>query len=60
MATGTAVRVVRTCERCGAALTSQKRQVRLCRVCATRHSLAVQYHWSTHSPEGLRRYAADG
>lgn len=60
MATSTVVRMVRTCEQCGAAFTTQKRQGRLCRVCATRQSLAVQYRWSTHAPDGVRRYAANG
>jgi hypothetical protein len=60
MATGTVVRPVRTCEQCGAEFTTQKRQARLCRVCATRQSLAVQYRWSAHAPEGSRRYAANG
>jgi hypothetical protein len=60
MATGALARLARTCERCGAAFTTQKRSARLCRVCATRNSLAVQYRWSTHTPQDLRRYAAGG
>jgi hypothetical protein len=47
-----AVRPARTCERCGAAVTSRNRQARLCRVCMARHSLAVQHERSTYRPAG--------
>ena len=47
-------------ERCRAAFTSQKRRVTLCRVCATRRSLAIERQLLTATLAGLCRYAASG
>ena len=64
MATGRAGSA-QTCERCQAAFTSQyhatsQRQATLCRVCATRRSLAIEHRRLTATPAALRRYAANG